>query len=103
MCQPSMNSVLGSTTCQAKRTKSRRLRSASSRSISFARNGFDSNCSQLAEFVIAQLAEVRSCGDLDRSTRRTTVLGVEEIAIAEQGLRQENVRGRIACGCDLPE
>src|ERR1700737_664322 len=103
MCQPSMNGVLGSTTCQANRTKSRRLRSASSRSISLARNGFDSNCSELAQFIITQLAEVRSRRDLDRPTRRAAVLGVEEIAVPEQVLRQENVRRRIARICDLPE
>src|ERR1700694_3593337 len=103
MCQPSMNSVLVSTTCQAERTKSRRLRSASSRSISLARNGFDSNCSELAQFIVTQLAKVRSRRDPDRASCRAAVLGVEEIAIAEQVLRQENVRGRIACVCDLPE
>src|ERR1017187_6406839 len=96
MCQPETNDGDGSTTCQARRTKSRRCRRACSRSISISRFGLASNCTKLFEFFIGQIGKVRFGGNLDWSAGQTGVLRVDDVAVTEQVLREEDGGSHVA-------
>jgi len=65
-----MKRVVGSMTGQAWRTNSRRLRLASSCSISASSDGLASNALKLAEFLIGKLGQIGFDGELDRLASR---------------------------------
>src|ERR1035438_8598398 len=99
MCQPGTKGVDGSTTGHACWTNSPKLRVASSLSISSRREGLVSNVAKQSEFFIGQLRKVRPGCDLNRPTGQSAVLGVDDIAVAEQILREEDGGGDIVFGC----
>src|ERR1700692_1803213 len=103
MCQPWTNGVEGSTTRQASRTKSPSLRVANSESISSSREGLVSKGAKLLEFIIGQLREGRFGCDLDWATSQTSVLGVYDVAVTKQVLREENGGSDVAGGCQAKQ
>ena len=51
-----------------------------------------------AEFGIGELREVRPGGNLDRPASWSAVLAIDDIAVAEQILREENRGRNVAVG-----
>src|SRR5271170_4717722 len=96
MCQPGTNGVNGSTTCQAWRTNSRRLRVAYSRSSFRRALGFANQDCKLLDFVIGKLSKLRRRTDYDRTSVGTTVFIGEVILVANDILGQKNRCGDVS-------
>src|SRR5271168_2014669 len=96
MCQPGTKGVDGSTTRQAWRTNSRRLRVAYSRSIFRRVSGFANQDCKLLDFLIGEFSQFGRWADHDRTTIWTAVFTREVVLVAQHVLSQENRRGDVA-------